>query len=105
MGTAYLIAGEIGTFLIPGIFWLLGVIFAKKIAGWVLWGIGDVLLFLMMVGAYGEVRANTYHEPVAFSTQVLIGAILAGVSLLLIILRRRRTNTVVIEVQNEPKKQ
>ena len=92
MGTAYLIAGEIGTFLIPGVFWLLGVVFAKKVAGWVLWGIGDVVLFLMMLGAYGEVMANAYNDPVPFSTQLLIGMILAGISLLLMILRRKKAD-------------
>ena len=96
-----LIADEIGIFLLPGVFWLLGIVFSKKGAGWVLWGIGDALLLYTMLWLYNKVKIQAYYEQFSFPTQVSIGVFLAVLTLILIILRRKKAAKTIVEEQPE----
>ena len=76
----------VGYFFIMFIFMVLAVIFANKIAGWILYLVGGLLQLLPMIGSQKQATLN--QSNITTEWVIYIGLLL--VTLLIIVLRRRR---------------
>lgn len=93
MLSTYAIGGVIGYFLIMLVFVVLGIIFAKRALGWILYVVGAVLQLISLLGMY---RKYTYFYGTtgaqAMTTYWIVYALILVAGGIIIAIRRSRAD-------------